>query len=64
MSKFLLTTDSEATLAVPVFEGPRVVATIGMTWIASTFNNEQAVERYLEPLQTLSKQVSERLAAL
>jgi IclR family mhp operon transcriptional activator len=52
------------TLAVPVFEGPRVVATIGMTWIASTFNNEQAVERYLEPLQTLSRQVSERLAAL
>ena len=52
------------TLAVPVMEGPRVVATIGMTWIASAVSNEQAVERYLEPLQGLSRLISTRLANL
>ncbi len=52
------------TLAVPVMEGPRVVATIGMTWIASAVSNEQAVERYLEPLQDLSRLISTRLEKL
>ncbi len=52
------------TLAVPVFEGRRVVATIGLTWIASTFSDEQAVERYLQPLRDLSRQIGERLAQL
>jgi len=52
------------TLAVPVFEGKRVVATIGMTWIASTFGNDKAVERYLEPMQSLSKAITQRLASL
>lgn len=52
------------TLAVPVMDGPRVVATIGMNWIASAFTNEQAVERYLEPLQGLSRHISTRLANL
>ncbi len=52
------------TLAVPVFEGKRVVATIGMTWIASALSNEQAVAKFLEPLQTLSRTVSTRLAVL
>lgn len=52
------------TLAVPVMEGQRVVATIGMTWIASAVTNDQAVERYLEPLQGLSHHISARLAKL
>lgn len=52
------------TLAVPVFEGKRAVATIGMTWIASTLSNEQAVAKYLEPMQELSRTISERLAGL
>jgi IclR family mhp operon transcriptional activator len=52
------------TLAVPVLDGGRVVATIGMTWIASAVSTEQAVERYLGPLQNLSKLVSTRLATL
>lgn len=52
------------TLAVPVMEGPRVVATLGMTWIASAVSNEQAVQRYLEPLQGLSRLISARLANL
>ncbi len=52
------------TLAVPVFEGKRVVATIGMTWISSSLSNEQVLDKYLEPMQRLSQGVSERLAAL
>lgn len=52
------------TLALPVMDGGRVVATIGMTWIASAVSNEQAVERYLDPLQELSSHISARLANL
>lgn len=49
------------TLAVPVFEGDRVMASIGMTWIASAFDDAKAVERYLQPLQALSAGISARL---
>lgn len=52
------------TLAVPVMEGSRVVATLGMTWISSAVTDEQAVARYLEPLQSLSRHISTRLANL
>jgi len=52
------------TLAVPVMEDQRVVASLGMTWIASAISNEQAVERYLESLQDLSRLISARLANL
>ncbi len=52
------------TLAVPVFEGSRVVATIGMTWIASTLPNDQAVARYLGPLQEASANITKKLAEL
>src|SRR5690606_38347373 len=51
------------TLAVPVFERKRVVASIGVTWFASTLNNEQAAERFLEPLQSLAHDVGRRLVA-
>ncbi|WP_423455122.1 DNA-binding transcriptional regulator [Ottowia sp. VDI28] len=52
------------TLAVPVMEGRRVVASLGMTWIASAVSDEQAVKRYLEPLQDLSRLIGKRLADL
>jgi len=52
------------TLAVPVFEGKRVVASLGMTWFASTLNNEQAVERYLPRLQQAAREIGERLKHL
>ncbi|GAA4341352.1 DNA-binding transcriptional regulator [Pigmentiphaga soli] len=52
------------TLAVPVFENRRVIASVGMTWIASVLSNEQAVERYLEPMLALSREVTERLGKL
>lgn len=52
------------TLALPIMEGPRVVATIGMTWMTSAISDPQAVERYLQPLQALSEEISERLQGL
>ena len=52
------------TLAVPIMEGSRVVATLGMTWIASAVSNDEAVARYLAPLQTLSRHIGTRLANL
>ena len=52
------------TLAVPVFEGQRVAASLGVTWFASTLNNEQAVERYLPKLRTAALEIGERLKGL
>lgn len=44
------------TLAVPLFDGSRVVASVGITWFASTMNEEKAVKTFLEPLQELAQQ--------
>ncbi|WP_266033157.1 hypothetical protein [Brucella intermedia] len=46
-------------LAVPVFEGERVVAAIGVTWFASTMSVQDAVRRYLEKLQSIATQFTE-----
>lgn len=52
------------TLAVPILEDRRIVASLGMTWIASAVSDEEAIERYLEPLQRLAHLISTRLANL
>ncbi|ABM58795.1 regulatory proteins, IclR [Verminephrobacter eiseniae EF01-2] len=52
------------TLAVPVFEGRRVVASIGLTWIASVLSQEQAVQKFLPPMQEMARQIKERLGGL
>lgn len=51
-----------STIAVPIFEGPRVVATIGLTWFSSALDVPQAVERFLAPLQQASRDISRALA--
>jgi IclR family mhp operon transcriptional activator len=53
-----------STIAVPVFEGARVVATIGITWFSSALTVEQAIERFLPPLQQASADISRALDAL
>jgi IclR family transcriptional regulator, mhp operon transcriptional activator len=53
-----------STIAVPIFEGPRVVATIGLTWFSSALGVEQAVERFLPPLRQGSTAITQALAAL
>jgi IclR family mhp operon transcriptional activator len=53
-----------STIAVPVFEGARVVATLGLTWFSSALSLEDAVERFLRPLQRGSAAITEALGAL
>jgi IclR family mhp operon transcriptional activator len=51
------------TLAVPVFDAHGVAASLGLTFFSSTMKPEQAVERYLRPIQDVANQVSARLKA-
>jgi IclR family mhp operon transcriptional activator len=53
-----------STIAVPIFERSRVVATIGLTWFSSALTPEQAVERFLLPLQEASAAISVALQGL
>ncbi|MCW8208013.1 DNA-binding transcriptional regulator [Verminephrobacter aporrectodeae subsp. tuberculatae] len=52
------------TLAVPVFEGRRVVASIGLTWIARAVGQEQAVQKFLPPMQEMARHIRQRLNGL
>jgi len=52
------------TLAVPVYENHRVVASVGLTFISSSLSAKSAVNRHLRQLQALSEQISARLAAI
>jgi len=52
-----------STIAVPIFEGERVVATIGITWFSSAVQVEQAVDRFLPPLKRASADISRTLAS-
>ncbi|HVE52075.1 MAG TPA: IclR family transcriptional regulator C-terminal domain-containing protein, partial [Ramlibacter sp.] len=51
-----------STIGVPIFDGPRVAATIGLTWFTSALNTEEAVERFLPPLRETSAAISRALA--
>lgn len=53
-----------STIAVPIFEGPQVVATIGLTWFSSTLRPGDAVERFLPPLQRASQAITAALTAI
>lgn len=50
-----------STIAVPILEGGRVVATIGLTWFSSALKPEQAVERFLPRLLQASADISQAL---
>lgn len=53
-----------ATLAVPIFEGARVVASMGLTWFSKVIKTQQAVERFLPMLRDASSRVSAQLAQM
>ncbi|NML46492.1 DNA-binding transcriptional regulator [Ramlibacter sp. G-1-2-2] len=53
-----------STIALPIFEGPRAVATLGLTWFRSALTVDQAVERFLPPLQQASAGISRALETL
>ena len=52
------------TLAVPIFDGPRVVATVGLTFISSALKPEQAVKDHLDEVKDIAVKISGRLTAL
>ncbi|UKI08300.1 hypothetical protein [Variovorax paradoxus] len=49
---------------MPIFEGRRVVASAGLTWITSAISEEQAVKKFLPPMQEMALRIRERLSAL
>lgn len=53
-----------ATMAVPIFEGDRVVASMGLTWFSKVLKTQQAVDRFLPLLLEASAQVSAQLARM
>ncbi|HSW05808.1 DNA-binding transcriptional regulator [Aquabacterium sp.] len=53
-----------STIAVPIFEGGRVIATIGLTWFSSALTVAQAVERFLPPLQQAAADIALALERL
>jgi IclR family mhp operon transcriptional activator len=52
------------TLAVPIYEASRVVATVGLTFFASAMTPEEAIRRYRTDMLRLSAGISERLETL
>lgn len=52
-----------STIAVPILDAGRVVASIGLTWFSSALTVEQAVERFLPPLRDASCAISRALSA-
>jgi IclR family mhp operon transcriptional activator len=48
-----------ATMAVPVFENGRILATLGFTWITAAMTVEQARQRYLAGLNQMSLAISQ-----
>jgi IclR family mhp operon transcriptional activator len=52
-----------STIAVPIFEDQRVVATIGLTWFSSALTVDQAIERFLGPLQQAARATTAGLQA-
>jgi IclR family transcriptional regulator, mhp operon transcriptional activator len=52
------------TLAVPIFEGSRVVASVGLTFIASAMTQDEAIRRHHQDLVELSSGISRRLESL
>lgn len=49
------------TIAVPVYENGRVVASVGLTFISSALRPEQAVKDYLGQVKEIGDEISERL---
>lgn len=51
-----------STIGVPIFEGGRVIATMGITWFSSAMKVDQAVARFLPRLQQASAEITQALA--
>lgn len=52
------------TLAVPLYDGDRVIGSLGMTWFASVMSPAKAVKQYLGDLEAAAGEIAARLAEL
>jgi len=52
------------TLAIPVYEGSRVVASVGLTFFASAMTPDEAIKRYRGEMQRLSAAIEKRIEEL
>ena len=52
------------TIAVPIFDGGHVAATMGLTWFTGVHSAQTVVERYLSQLRGAADEAGERLVAL
>lgn len=50
-----------STLAVPIFEGRKASASLGITWFTSVMSGEEAVQKYLAPMKDAARQISRQL---
>lgn len=53
-----------STIAVPIFEAQRVVATLGLTWFTTALSLDQAVTRFLVSLQQASTGITKSLGEI
>jgi IclR family mhp operon transcriptional activator len=52
-----------STIAVPVRENGRLVASLGLTWITAAMPMQKAVEQYLPRMQAVAEAIAEELAS-
>lgn len=52
-----------ATIAVPIVDNGRAVASLGFTWISAAMTRQQAVSRLLEPLYRTAEAISSSLVS-
>lgn len=52
------------TLALPIFEAERVVASLGLTWFSSALSTEEAIARFYPQLRIATQKITTRLAVL
>lgn len=50
-----------ATIGVPIYDHGRVIASLGVTWIAAAMTVKDAVERYLPILHGISRTITDKL---
>lgn len=56
--------ERSCTMAIPVFHGKNIVATLGLTWFSSIMQPDIAVARYLDALRLTASRISDRLDLL
>jgi len=62
-SRDALINPRSSTIAVPIIQNGRSIASLGLTWITAAMPQQGAVERYLQPLLDTANRISTSLGA-